>query len=217
MSQNTKRLFSSLILLLIIYLSFKSFIFIILTLSIIVFISLTEFNLLFKKIFKTKNLKYFIFFLSSLLYLIYFSLLILFKLIPFNNENIISLIFIILICSMTDIGGYIFGKVIGGKKLTKISPNKTYAGLIGSFVLPLVISFFYYKYFFEFLVFEINVISLVLLISIISQLGDLIISFFKRAANVKDTGSIIPGHGGILDRIDGILFALPIGIILISN
>lgn len=217
MNENTKRLFSSLTLLLIIYLSFKSFIFIILTLSLIVFISLVEFNLLFKKIFKMKNLKYFIFFLFSLLYLIYFSLLILFKLIPFNNENIISLIFIILICSMTDIGGYLFGKIIGGKKLTKISPNKTYSGLIGSFVLPLFISYFYYSYLFEFLVFETNVVILIIFISAISQLGDLIISFLKRAANVKDTGTIIPGHGGILDRIDGILFALPVGIILISS
>ena len=135
----------------------------------------------------------------------------------FNNEYFI-LIYILGICIATDIGGYVFGKFIKGPKLTKISPNKTYSGMIGSFILTLVFIYFFslnipiqYKYTFSF-----EMILFSILVSAISQLGDLTISYFKRISKIKDTGKIIPGHGGILDRIDGMLFALPFSYLLIS-
>ena len=118
------------------------------------------------------------------------------------------LLFTTIICVSTDIGGYIFGKIFKGPKLTKISPNKTYAGMIGGYFLStisaVILTNLYYieelpiKWFF-----------FVILISTISQLGDIIISYFKRLSKIKDTGNIIPGHGGLLDRVDGMIFAFP--------
>ena len=151
-----------------------------------------------------------------MIYISIFSLIIWNFLTPFNNKNIISLIFIILICISTDTGGFIFGKLLGGIKLTRISPNKTYSGVLGSFFLSITLGHFYYIFFKEYLILEINYLIFVTIISLISQFGDLIISFIKRKAKLKDTGSILPGHGGILDRIDGVLIALPFGLVLIS-
>tara|TARA_Y100000816_G_C25661713_1_gene351235 strand:+ start:147 stop:503 length:357 start_codon:yes stop_codon:yes gene_type:complete len=116
---------------------------------------------------------------------------------------------------MSDIGGFIFGKLIGGKKLTRISPNKTYSGVIGSFLFSFIFAYLFYYFQKNFLIFEINIFLLITLVSLSSQIGDLTISFFKRKANMKDTGYILPGHGGILDRIDGILIAIPFGTMLI--
>ena len=118
-------------------------------------------------------------------------------------------LFILSICFFSDIGGYIIGKLIGGKKLTKISPNKTISGSIGSFlfsVFPLLLFYNYnqYEYFFS-----INNLLFCLIISLVCQLGDLFISYLKRKAKIKDTGVILPGHGGLLDRVDGIIFAVP--------
>ena len=126
-----------------------------------------------------------------------------------------TLIFLILICILTDIGGFIFGKLIGGKKLTKISPNKTYSGMLGAIIFSLLFGYLFY-YQVNILILDINIFVFIIIISLISQLGDLMVSFLKRKAKMKDTGSILPGHGGILDRIDGILFAIPVGIFLIS-
>ncbi len=134
---------------------------------------------------------------------------------PVNNNNIV-IIFLLIICISSDIGGFIFGKLIGGKKLTQISPNKTYAGAIGSFCLSIVFGYLYFINFKHNLKFNLDIIFIILIISSISQLGDLIISFLKRKAKVKDTGKVLPGHGGILDRIDGMIVALPVGIMLIS-
>ena len=132
-----------------------------------------------------------------------------------NQPNISwNLIFVILICILSDIGGFIFGKFFKGKKLTKISPNKTYSGMIGSFILSITFCIIY-SYTISFVDFK-TIFLLTILISFICQIGDLFISFLKRKAKIKDTGDILPGHGGILDRIDGILFALPSGIILIN-
>jgi len=126
---------------------------------------------------------------------------------------------ILMICILSDIGGYVFGKTFGGKKLTKISPKKTISGSIGSFILSyigfFVIYFYFSNLFFIRLNFEI-LFFIPLLISLICQLGDLFISYYKRKAKIKNTGHLIPGHGGLLDRIDGSIFALPIGFIIIS-
>ena len=130
-------------------------------------------------------------------------------------ESPIFFLYLISICFCTDIGGYVFGKIIGGKKLSKISPNKTISGTIGSFIfsiipLIIVINFNYID-----LAFNLTNIIFSLLISLISQLGDLFISFIKRKAKIKDTGNLLPGHGGILDRVDGIIFAVPFSYFLL--
>ena len=124
-------------------------------------------------------------------------------------------LFLIIVCMFTDIGGYIFGKTFKGPKLTKVSPKKTYSGVIGSFLTSLLFGLIYIKYLGQksriFLETDlIFIILLILFISLVSQIGDLIISFFKRKARLKDTGKILPGHGGFLDRIDGIIFVMPI-------
>ena len=124
-------------------------------------------------------------------------------------------LFLIIVCIFTDTGGYIFGKMFKGTKLTKISPKKTYSGVIGSFLLSLLFGLIYIKYFGQKskILYEtdpIFIIFLILFISLVSQIGDIIISYFKRKAKLKDTGKILPGHGGFLDRIDGIVFVMPI-------
>ena len=124
-------------------------------------------------------------------------------------------LFLILICIFTDIGGYLFGKILKGPKLTKISPNKTYSGVIGSFIISLITGFIYIKYLGQKSKILLNndpefMVLLILFISLVSQIGDLIISYFKRQAKLKDTGKILPGHGGFLDRLDGMIFALPV-------
>ena len=122
--------------------------------------------------------------------------------------ELIDVFYVIIICSSTDIGGYLFGKIFKGPKLTKISPKKTYAGMFGGYFLSLIslsviISFIDYDS-------TVVLFLLTILISTVSQLGDIIISYFKRLSNIKNTGKLIPGHGGLLDRIDGMIFAFPI-------
>ncbi len=135
------------------------------------------------------------------------------------NQDYFHILFVAIICVSTDIGGYVFGKFFKGPKLTKLSPNKTYSGVIGSFLFPIIII----NLFFEFSLnihnfgFTKETFILVIIISFISQLGDIVISFFKRLSNIKDTGNIIPGHGGILDRIDGMIFAYPFSYLIFSN
>ena len=124
-------------------------------------------------------------------------------------------LFLIIVCIFTDIGGYLFGKIFKGPRLSKISPNKTYSGVFGSFFISLMSGIIYVKYLGKKSKILLDtdpifVILLILFISTISQIGDLIISYFKRKAKLKDTGRILPGHGGFLDRIDGIIFVMPI-------
>ena len=129
------------------------------------------------------------------------------------EEGAVGILFVLGICIFSDIGGYIIGKSVGGKKLTKISPNKTFSGSFGSFLFSLfplgilMISGLEKN-------FSGTIILFCLLISLACQLGDLIISYFKRLAKIKDTGKILPGHGGMLDRIDGVIFAIPATIII---
>ena len=129
-----------------------------------------------------------------------------------DNVNYNEFLFIITICIFTDMGGYIFGKILKGPKLTKISPKKTYSGVFGSFLLSFIAgSVFYHSYGIIMIPNEYLIIFVfIIFISLISQTGDLIISYFKRKAMLKDTGKIIPGHGGLLDRIDGMIFVFPL-------
>ena len=125
-----------------------------------------------------------------------------------NFSNTDLGLFVLLVCISTDIGGYLFGKIFKGPKLTKISPNKTYSGMIGGYFLSLIfLSYFFY--------WDNNQVTIywfitTILLSTISQIGDIIISYFKRLSKIKNTGKIIPGHGGLLDRIDGMIFAFPL-------
>ena len=128
-------------------------------------------------------------------------------------------IIILIICISTDIGGYIFGKIFKGPKLTKISPNKTFSGVIGGYLLSIFFLNLTLKsnYFFpKPMEITFNIFIFILLISTVSQLGDIIISFFKRLSKIKDTGKIIPGHGGLLDRIDGMIFAFPFAYLIFN-
>ena len=130
-------------------------------------------------------------------------------------SNIIGLkiiLFILLIgCIASDIGGFIFGKLFKGPKLTKISPNKTFSGAIGSVILSL----FFISWLFYFLLnsFNYKILIIALVTSIFCQFGDLFFSLLKRKAKLNDTGNFLPGHGGILDRLDGILLGIPFGFI----
>jgi phosphatidate cytidylyltransferase len=227
MSQNLlKRLITSIVLLsLFIFINFSHqyvFIFSILIIGLIIFI---EANNLFSKLLTNKNSKknssinklnanfiilniitfsYIFFIFCNLSYEIH------------RSESPIFFLYIISICFFTDIGGYIFGKIIGGKKLSKISPNKTIAGAIGSFILSIIPLIIVLN--FNYLDIEFNLTNIIfcLLISLISQLGDLFISLIKRKAKIKDTGNLLPGHGGILDRVDGIIFAVPFSYFLLK-
>ena len=123
------------------------------------------------------------------------------------NEDYLYFLMILGICIFTDIGGYFFGKIFKGPKLTKISPNKTYSGMIGGYFLSLISLSYFMNWINEET--SINWFIVTILISSISQIGDIIISYFKRLSKIKNTGKIIPGHGGLLDRIDGMIFAFP--------
>ena len=127
----------------------------------------------------------------------------------YKIEGPIFFLLVISVCFFSDIGGYFIGKLIGGKKLTKISPNKTISGTIGSFIFSLIPLFVIDQLEYLDLELTFNTILLIILISFVSQIGDLFISYLKRKAKIKDTGNILPGHGGILDRVDGIIFVLP--------
>ena len=134
----------------------------------------------------------------------------------FSGDYLLFLM-ISLICVSSDIGGYIFGKLFKGPKLTKFSPNKTYSGMIGGFFLSIInISFFSVEYLNVSTGLTLELFIFVLLVSSMSQIGDVIISYFKRLSKIKDTGKIIPGHGGLLDRVDGMLFAFPFSNLILS-
>ena len=212
----TKRIITSFFLLLILCLSLfvHKYIWLI-TLFLVSVISYIEFINIIKKIPNIEKISLILFKFFSILYLFFFI---------YSSYNIyknppIELIFILLICIFSDTGGFVIGKFIGGQKLTKISPNKTVSGSIGSFIfslIPIIIFLIIFNYTNN-EIFKINetssAIILSLFLSLICQLGDLYISYFKRKANLKDTGSILPGHGGILDRIDGAIFVLPVAFI----
>ena len=210
-----KRILTSIFLIsLLIVMFFYSYIMIV-SVIIIAVISWIEFYALISKILKKNILKdRFLRFFSKTLSLFYLSgLVYLFFAIESEYSNLkIYLLYSVLVAIVSDIGGLVCGKIFKGKKLTKISPNKTISGSIGSFIFSLLLIPFFYKSQIDHNLLSIFFITII--ISLISQLGDLFISFLKRKAEVKDTSDLLPGHGGILDRIDGIIFAIPLGIFL---
>ena len=214
-SELYKRIISSLFLMCLVFLCafineyiFLSILFIVLILSWIEWIKIIE-KISIGKVYRIIHIIFFFIYLL-LVFIICFNVFVIDK---------YFFLTILMICVFSDVGGYIFGKIFGGKKLTKISPNKTISGSIGSFILSFIGFFTIYFYFNDLLFVRLQIETLFfipLIISLICQIGDLFISYYKRKAKVKNTGNIIPGHGGLLDRIDGIIFALPIGFIIIS-
>ena len=215
-NQLKKRIITSVILFLIVGSSvlINKVIFLV-VLSVISILSFYEWSYINNKYLKSKkkNIKYIKGFGLTYIAIFYIS-----SIIIYTEESKFFFIFLILVCAFSDIGGYIFGKLIGGFKLTKISPNKTVSGCIGSFLFSLIPLFLFdYKNFFLLdLVLSFYNILFCLVISLSCQIGDLIISYFKRLNKVKDTGKILPGHGGLLDRIDGIIFAIPAALVLLE-
>ena len=227
MSQNLlQRLITSIILLsLLIFINFSHQYIFLLSILIIGLIVCLEANNLYsnllatsnsKKVFFTNrlNIKFIILNIVTFCYIFFIFCNLTYEI--YKSEGPLFFLYVISICFFTDIGGYVFGKIIGGKKLSKISPNKTISGTVGSFVfsiIPLIVVLN-----FNDLDLEFNLINIVFcfLISVISQLGDLFISFIKRKAKIKDTGKLLPGHGGVLDRLDGIIFAIPFSYFLLK-
>ena len=205
MTEITKRILSSFLLFLLFYLAIKLQPVLFILLIVIFYETFYEFYIIISKILKNKFKLYLILF-TILTYIFFLIYTIWFSLVINPIEMKLTFLFIISICISTDIGGYIFGKILKGKKLTKISPNKTYAGMFGSFFLSILITSFLFKNFINFK----DILYYSIIISSISQIGDLSISYLKRKSKIKDTGKLIPGHGGILDRLDGIIFAIPL-------
>ena len=227
MSQNLiKRVITSIILLfLLFFISFSNEYIFILSILILGIIICIEANNLFSNLLRTKqykkalslkkfNSKFLI--LNIITYCYVFLIFCNFSYEIYKFEGSIFFLYIISICFFTDIGGYAFGKIIGGTKLSKISPNKTISGTVGSFLLSIVPLIFILNFDYLDLKFSLSNIVFCLCISLISQLGDLFVSLIKRKAKVKDTGNILPGHGGVLDRLDGIIFAVPFSYFLLK-
>ena len=171
-------------------------------------ISILEFTNLLKKINTNTVLKFF-YVSIFIIYIMYFSILIFYNLNHGKEIKVIT-VFILLICIFSDIGGLIFGKIFKGPKLTSISPNKTISGSIGSIISSLIILFIFINlYNYGIPLYKLFILTIS--ISFLSQAGDILFSYIKRKARVKDTGNLLPGHGGVLDRFDGILIGLPIG------
>ena len=172
-----------------------------------------EFYSMLNKIFSRNGYTRFILLLIIFLFFITYTVINVSLIFTFNySDKKMYLYLIIILTIFTDIGGYIFGKIFKGKKLTKISPNKTYSGVIGSYILSFLVIYIFFSDYIE----TNKIFIFTILISTISQIGDLIISYIKRKAKVKDTGSILPGHGGLLDRFDGLIFSIPLGLQLIK-
>ena len=210
MKKNFKnRVYTSLFLLIMVYLIFTLKIFLVYSLIVLGVIALIEFDNLINKIFK-KNIFIFFFNFFFITYMFFFCCLFL----VFSDLIHLKILILIILlgCISSDIGGYVIGNFLKGPKLTKISPNKTISGAIGSIVftyLTIMSLTFYYTN-----TVNLSILFLSIGISIACQIGDLIFSYIKRKAKIKDTSNFLPGHGGILDRLDSILFGLPTGLLL---
>lgn len=216
-SELRKRIITSLVLISLLTAMFLYSYVMVITLITIAIIVWVEFYELISKIFKKNSIKDKVFrFLYKLISLLYLSFLVYLILsIESHYKDLkIYVLYTVLVAILSDIGGLIFGKIFKGKKLTKISPKKTISGSIGSFIFSSSLIPIFFEKFIEYDVLILTLITL--LISFITQLGDLFISYLKRKAKVKDTSNILPGHGGFLDRIDGIIFAIPVGVLLFN-
>tara|TARA_B100000683_G_C12273906_1_gene466961 strand:- start:53 stop:703 length:651 start_codon:yes stop_codon:yes gene_type:complete len=203
-----KRILTSIALLLLTLLFFISKFVLIYTLIVLGVLSIIEFTNLINKIFKKPK---FIFF-SNIVFIIYIFLFSFFFFYFSNIFQLKILLFLILAaCIASDIGGFIVGKTLQGPKLSKISPKKTISGSFGSLLFASV--FFSIGFFYLTNTTSIKIFLVGLITSVFCQLGDLFFSFLKRKGNVKDTGNFFPGHGGVLDRLDGIFFGIPFGFI----
>ena len=211
-----KRIITSILLLILLSVMYLYSFIMISSIIVMAIISWIEFYALISKIVKSNKFRgaffRFLFKTISLLYLFLFIYLIF--VVESNHPSLkIYLLYSVLVAILSDIGGLACGKVFKGKKLTKISPNKTISGSIGSFFFSLFLIPIFYE---KFVITDLVILTMItILISLISQLGDLFISLLKRKAKVKDTSDLLPGHGGLLDRIDGIIFAAPVGIFLL--
>ena len=211
MTNLQKRIFTSIIALpLSLFFIFKGGYFLLLFLLSIFFVANYELFSVFRK--KTTIL-----FLDLILILSLYSI---YYLSDLNEISFYILLWIIILVVCSDVGGYVFGKIFKWKKLTKISPRKTLSGVFGSFIFSLFSVFIADTMFSSNQVIPIDFLDpkfffLAIIFSLIAQAGDLTISYFKRIEKVKDTGKILPGHGGILDRIDGLMFVVILAFVLI--
>ena len=214
MSNLKKRILTSVILISLVSLAFFYTFMLLVLLILVSTFTWIEFNNLINRLISKNIFSKFFFKLITFIYLLFFSYLIFKGITQDQFSYRLNIIYILLICICSDTGGFIFGKTFKGKKLTKISPKKTVAGSIGSFILSLALVPIFHFALYSVFNNTFHLILLAFVISFICQAGDLFISFLKRKANLKDTGDLLPGHGGVLDRIDGIIFAVPCGIIL---
>ena len=177
-----------------------------------------EFYNLTMKINKNKFANSIFLFMISLYLYFFYSLLIRIKF-EFGE---IGILILIITCIFSDIGGYVFGKLIGGTKLTSLSPNKTISGAFGSIIFTVFGTILFVLYLNKIeknpIIVELSLkfYFWLIMMSLFCQIGDLCISYLKRKAKIKDTGNLLPGHGGILDRVDSIIFAVPFGVLIYS-
>jgi len=206
-----KRTFTSLLLFFLFFLIYNFNFFLIYSLIVLGVLSLIEFYNAIDKIIKSKLLtlsmnSIFSIFVSVFCYLFLFF--------SFNAQLKLIMFIILLGCIFSDIGGYLFGKTFGGPKLTKISPNKTIAGSVGSLLISATTVFVLFFIFFG--IYNLNILFVGLITSLACQAGDLFFSFIKRKAKFNDFGKYLPGHGGVLDRLDGIFFGVPSGLLALA-
>jgi|TARA_B100001059_G_scaffold223989_1_gene249592 phosphatidate cytidylyltransferase len=206
-----KRIYTSIILFLIIYLIISFNFFLLFILIVLGNLSILEFFNISKRMIKNK---FNLFFINTIFSLYIFLFCILFF--YFSNILYLKIILFSLLfgCIASDVGGYVFGKFFKGPKLTKISPKKTITGSIGSIIFTIVIITFLFFYITN--SFSYYSIIIAILTSLSCQVGDLFFSYLKRKAKIKDTGNFLPGHGGILDRLDGILLAIPLSVLSLT-
>ena len=206
----SKRLYTSILLLFLIFLIFKSNLFFTYTLIILGIFSLMEFTNMTKKFIKNKKKLH----LANFIFLFYIiSIFFIFFLLNNYFQTKVLVFSLLFCCVASDIGGFVFGNLFKGPKLSKISPNKTISGALGSLILSAIVLVVIFN--FLSINFSMNIIIIAIITSLSCQLGDLFFSYLKRKAKIKDTGNFFPGHGGVLDRLDGLLLGIPIGFLSI--
>ena len=202
-----KRILTSLLLFFLFFLIYNFIFFLIYSLIVLGVLSVIEFYNVTNKIIKSKFLTLSI----NIIFILYVTVFCyLFLFFSYNDQLKLILFVILLGCIFSDIGGYLFGKTFGGPKLTKISPNKTIIGSVGSFLISAITIYVLTYTFFG--IYSLNILFVGLATSLACQIGDLFFSYLKRKAKLKDFGKYLPGHGGVLDRLDGIYFGVPSGL-----